>query len=114
MATTPQQFFQKNLKWITLGLLVLFLFKSVQSCNRNMGTTITEKEYKHTIDSLTKKADILERKLELCENEVRIKNEIISADKSQRERELEIRQKEAEKKIQINNNITLPDTTRKR
>jgi hypothetical protein len=59
MATTPQQFFEKNMKWFALALLVLFLFKSVQSCNRNMGTSLTEKEYKHTIDSLEKKYDIL-------------------------------------------------------
>lgn len=61
MAITPQEFFSKNMKWFALAFFVLFLFKSVQSCNRNMGTRITEKEYKHTIDSLTKKYDILER-----------------------------------------------------
>lgn len=61
MGTTPQQFFSKNMKWFALALLFLFLFKSIQSCNRNMGTRSTEKEYKYTIDSLTKKYDILEK-----------------------------------------------------
>lgn len=61
MAITPQEFFSKNMKWFALAFFILFLFKSVQSCNRNMGTRTTEKEYKHTIDSLTKKYDILER-----------------------------------------------------
>lgn len=61
MAQTPQDFFSKNMKWFTLAFFILFLFKSVQSCNRNMGTRVNEKEYKHTIDSLTKKYDILER-----------------------------------------------------
>ena len=61
MAMTPQQFFSKNMKWFALALLILFLFNSVRSCNRNMGTRITEKQYKHTIDSLTKKYDILEK-----------------------------------------------------
>jgi len=61
MAITPQEFFSKNMKWFALALLTLFLFKLVQSCNRNMGSRIIEKEYKHTIDSLTKKYDILEK-----------------------------------------------------
>jgi len=61
MGTTPQQFLSKNMKWFALAFLFLFLFKSIQSCNRNMGTRLTEKEYKHTIDSLTKKYDIFEK-----------------------------------------------------
>jgi hypothetical protein len=59
MGITPQQFFSKNMKWFALAFFILFLFKSMQSCNRNMGTRISEKEYRHTIDSLTKKHDIL-------------------------------------------------------
>jgi len=55
MAMTPPQFFEKNMKWFALGLLLLFLFKSVQSCNRNMGATIKDKNTAHVIDSLTKK-----------------------------------------------------------
>ncbi len=61
MAVTPQQFFTKNMKWFTLVFLLLFLFKSIQSCNRNMGIRLSEKKYKYTIDSLTKKYDILEK-----------------------------------------------------
>ena len=60
MAVTPQQFFSNNMKWCALAFFILFLFKSVQSCNRNMGTVSKEKEYKNTIDSLTKKVHILE------------------------------------------------------
>lgn len=45
MAVTPQQFFSKNLKWITLALFFLFAFKSVQSCNRNMRLNITSGQY---------------------------------------------------------------------
>lgn len=59
MAVTPQQFFSKNMKWFTLAFLILFLFKSIQGCNRNMGTRLSEKETKHTIDSLQKNNDIL-------------------------------------------------------
>jgi hypothetical protein len=61
MAQTPQQFFSKNMKWFALALLCLLIVGSVRSCNHNMGARITEKEYKHTIDSLTKKYDILEK-----------------------------------------------------
>lgn len=49
---TPQQFFSKNLKWITLCLLLLLCFKYVQSCNRKMGNSITQKQNIHMIDSL--------------------------------------------------------------
>jgi hypothetical protein len=61
MAITPQEFFKNNMKWISLLFFCLFMLKLVQSCNRNMGSRIIEKEYKHTIDSLTKKYDILEK-----------------------------------------------------
>lgn len=57
---TPQQFFSKYMKWFALALLCLLVFSSVRTCNRNMGTRLSEKEYKYTIDSLTKKYDILE------------------------------------------------------
>jgi hypothetical protein len=52
MATTPKQFFSKNLKWFFLIVVILLVFKSVQGCNRNMGTSIKEKQYTHIIDSL--------------------------------------------------------------
>lgn len=55
MATTPEQFFTKNMKWIALVLLLLLLFKFMQGCNRNMGYSIKEKQYTHTIDSLNNK-----------------------------------------------------------
>jgi hypothetical protein len=58
---TPEQFFTKNMKWIALILFVLFLFKSVQGCTRNMGITMKEKEYTHTIDSLNTRYNNLEK-----------------------------------------------------
>jgi esterase/lipase len=54
MATTPTQFFTKNMKWFALALLFLFLFKSVQSCNRNMQINVGSKKYIEQIDSLSK------------------------------------------------------------
>jgi len=53
MATTPTQFFEKNMKWITLALFLLLMFKSVQSCNRNMAINMSSKKYIEQIDSLT-------------------------------------------------------------
>lgn len=50
-----EKWFNKNLKWIALILLVLFVFKSAQSCSRNMKLNISDKEYIHTIDSLNQK-----------------------------------------------------------
>jgi len=58
---TPEQFFTKNMKWIALVLLFLLLFKFMQSCNRNMGASIKEKQYTHIIDSLTIKYNVLEK-----------------------------------------------------
>jgi predicted PurR-regulated permease PerM len=57
MAITPQEFFSKNLKWITLILFFLFALKSMQSCNRktllNMGTS----QYIQQIDSIQNEYD---------------------------------------------------------
>jgi len=55
MAVTPEQFFSKNMKWFALALLALFLFKTVQSCNRNMRLDISSGQYIHEIDSLKNK-----------------------------------------------------------
>jgi len=53
MATTPQQFFTKNMKWIALVLFILFLVKSVQSCNRDMQIRQLDTEIIHLNDSLS-------------------------------------------------------------
>jgi hypothetical protein len=58
---TPEQFFERSYKWFALAFFVLFLFKSVQSCNRNMLLSIDKKTYIHTIDSLDKKYYRLEK-----------------------------------------------------
>ena len=106
MAQTPQEWFEKNLKWITILLLVLFLFKSVQSCTRSMNITATERKTTYTIDSLRKNNDILARKVELKDNELKIKNEMIESYRSQ------INKMDG-KQITIINNIPR-DTTRKK
>jgi len=53
MGTTPQQFFSKNMKWILLVVSILFVVKSVQSCNRNMVITNMNTEIIHLNDSLS-------------------------------------------------------------
>ena len=52
---TPQQFFTKNLKWFTIAFFVLFLFKSVQSCNRKTALNMGSSQYIEIIDSLKTK-----------------------------------------------------------
>ena len=52
MAQTPQEFFGKNMKWFALAFLILFLFKSVQSCNRNMYYNSKDKITTQLVDSL--------------------------------------------------------------
>lgn len=54
MASKPLNFFEKNCKWFLLVFVILFLFKSVQSCNRNMKLSIDSKQYIQMIDSLEK------------------------------------------------------------
>jgi len=49
---TPEQFLSKNLKWITIGFMCLFLFKCTESCNRGTKITRIEKKYEYVIDSL--------------------------------------------------------------
>jgi len=53
MGTTPEQFFKKNMKWVLLVLSILFLVKTVQSCNRNMTITNLNDEIIHLNDSLS-------------------------------------------------------------
>jgi hypothetical protein len=67
---TPEQFFSKNMKWLALALLILFLFKSAQSCNRNMGASIKETRYIHIIDSLNTKYNMLEKESTATINEL--------------------------------------------
>lgn len=52
MSITPSQFFTKNMKWITFIFMFLFLFKSIQSCNRKNQIDINSKKYIEQIDSL--------------------------------------------------------------
>jgi competence protein ComGC len=52
MATTPEQFFSKNMKWIALALAFLLLFSSIKSCNRKMQLNMGTKQYVEQIDSL--------------------------------------------------------------
>ena len=75
MAQTPQEFFEKNMKWFALAFFILFLFKSAQNCTRNMGTKVTEKQYHHTIDSLNKKVDILVGEKKQLTFELKLQNE---------------------------------------
>ena len=72
---TPEQLFSKNLKWITLLLLFLFLLKSVQSCNRNMTISIKEKQYTHIVDSLKTQYIELEKINSQLEFELKLQKE---------------------------------------
>ena len=105
---TPKEFFEKNWKWIALIFFCLFLFKSAQSCVRNMNISVSERKTTHTIDSLTKNIDILSRELELCKSEVKIKNEVISAYRTQ------IDKKDAKAITIINNIPNQRDTVKKK
>lgn len=49
---TPQEFFSKNLKWISLILLFLLIIKGMQSCNRKTLLNMEKGVYIEQIDSL--------------------------------------------------------------
>lgn len=52
MKITKPTFIEKNLKYIAIGLLLLFLFTKIQSCNRNMTINILNKDITQLKDSL--------------------------------------------------------------
>jgi len=47
-----EKWLNKNLKWITLVLLFLFMIKSFQSCTRKVSLRIQEKKLSHYYDSI--------------------------------------------------------------
>lgn len=115
MAQTPQQFFEKYMKWFALAFLLLFLFKSVQSCNRNMGTRVTEKQTKHMVDSLNKDRNQLVDTVKTLRWENKILRNSLESEKSIRQAVQSVAEKQAGKNTTIINNIpNLSDTTKRK
>jgi len=52
-----EKWLKKNLKYVTLVLLALFLLKSTQSCNRKMALRTLEKNLSIEHDSIVKEKD---------------------------------------------------------
>jgi hypothetical protein len=71
-----EKWLRKNLKYITLILLVLLLLKTTQSCNRKMSLRITEKNLSEVCDSLLMIKDqvIMEKTLEI---NAYLKNQVV-------------------------------------
>ena len=82
---TPSSFFAKNMKWFALALLFLFLFKSVQSCNRNMQINMGSKKYIEQIDSLSQEykeyKEVTQDSIKKLNFELQLANEQASAAK---------------------------------
>ena len=80
---TPQIFFERYCKWFALGLLFLFLFKTVQSCNRNMKLNISSGTYIHQIDSLKQQYynyhELTQDSIKRLNFELRLANEKVNA-----------------------------------
>ena len=114
MGQSPQEFFSKNMKWFALAFLILFLFKSVQSCNRNMGIIITEKKTTHLIDSLEKNTTQLVDTVKNLRWENRLLVNKLESEKSIRQAVQSVAEKQAGKNTTIINNIPgSSDTTKK-
>lgn len=62
---------EKNLKYITIVIFVLFFIKTIQSCNRKMTLNITETEFNEQIDSIQKRC---------IKTEDSLKSEILARD----------------------------------
>lgn len=54
-----EKWLKRNLKYITLILLALFVISKIQSCNRKMGSRITEKSLIEERDSLLNQKDLI-------------------------------------------------------
>lgn len=52
-----EKWLKKNLRWVTLVVFVLFVFKTIQSCNRGMSIRIQEKNMIEDCDSLLNEKD---------------------------------------------------------
>lgn len=56
---TPQLFFSKNCKYFAMAFLALFLFKTMQSCNRANQITTIEQKYDTIVASLRQQNTLL-------------------------------------------------------
>ena len=70
------EWIKKNKNYIILFLSILFLYKSVQSCNRGTTIDIREKKHKNEIKMLIAKNDSILKKQEFIIDS--LKNEIIN------------------------------------
>lgn len=78
VAMTIEQFFTKNTKWVIIVLFVLFMFKTIQSCNRNMSIRTQEKKLTTNCDSLISiKNDVI---YDLNNQITSLKDEILTRD----------------------------------
>jgi predicted phage tail protein len=75
-----EKFLTKNLKWITLVVIVLFLFKSVQSCTRDTKYNRYVKKSDKIIDSLNVKIDVLNDSLKDQSYQLQIAKERVQAE----------------------------------
>jgi hypothetical protein len=116
MATTPQQFFDKNMKWIAMGLLFLFLVKSIQSCNRGTVLNMSKSQYTHTIDSLNTKYSNLEKETTITIEQLRFELKLQSGKAEEADKRANAVQSVAEK-VRANTTVNVRgaerDTTKK-
>lgn len=114
MAVSPQDFFEKNSKWIALVLFLFIIVTGISRCNRNMGSKIIEKQNKHTIDSLVKKYDILYNIGREKDAKIDKLQAQLEAEKDKSEAVLSVAKMNASKNINITNNIPGNRDTTKR
>lgn len=73
-----EKWLKKNLRYVSLVLLALFLLKNIQSCNRKMALKVVERNLTEECDSITTEKNniILEKDLIIDS----LENEIITKD----------------------------------
>lgn len=113
-----ETFFKKNLKYITLILLALFLIKSSQSCNRNMANKRLTKENTYLVDSLntmhgTEKSQLLIELRDIQDSIQKLNYEVklANAERDAANRRADAVQSTAEK-IRENTSITIENKSK--
>jgi len=96
-----EKWLKNNLKYVTIVLLILFMFKNIQSCNRKMTIRIQEKNLSGQCDTLLKAKDnIINQKIIIIDslNKELLSKEFLIKDMSAELRIAGVKYDEAQKR----------------
>lgn len=70
---------EKNIKWVAIVLTVLFVFKTVQSCNRGAKINTMDKKHTQTVDSLKSKNETAQDSIKRLNFELKLASERVKS-----------------------------------